>query len=105
MKHLENIQAFIRTLINSDTFHGLIIESFPGLGKSTAIDLALSNVGKDAVSIGNYATPLHIFNSICRNPNSILILDDTAALFSDPKSMAILKAATWRSSGQGGKDS
>jgi hypothetical protein len=101
MKHLEIIRSFIRTLINSDTFHALIVESLPGLGKSTAIDTALSECGVEGVAVGAYATPLHIYNSICKHPNSILVLDDVAGLFSDPKSMAILKAATWQSSGQG----
>lgn len=101
MKHLETIEAFIQTLINSDTFHSLVVESLPGWGKSTAIDLSLAKCGVEACTVGAYATPLHIYKTICRYPKSVLILDDCAGIFSDQKTMAILKAATWQSSGQG----
>ncbi|MGK5084357.1 hypothetical protein WDW37_13760 [Bdellovibrionota bacterium FG-1] len=101
MKHVETIQAFIKTLMNSETFHALVVQSPPGWGKSTTIDLALAELALDAVIAGSYATPLHIYNTLCRNPDSIIVLDDCAGVFSDPKAMAILKAATWQSSGQG----
>ena len=78
------------------------MESLPGMGKSTTIDLVIQKCAIEAIAIGAYATPLHIYNKMCRHPNSILILDDCASLFSDQKAMAILKAATWGSSGHGG---
>ncbi len=99
MKHIETIKAFIKTLMNSDSFHALIVNSLPGWGKSTTIDLALSELGIKAVIVGSYATPLHIYNTFCQNPHSVIVLDDCACLFSDSKTMAILKAATWQSSG------
>lgn len=102
MKHLNTIEALIRTLIKSIKFHALVVESMPGWGKSTALDLALSKCGIEAISAGAYATPLHIFNTMSRSPTSVLIFDDVAAIFSDPKTMAILKAATWQQSGGGG---
>lgn len=101
MKHLETIKAFLKTLMNSESFHALVVQSPPGWGKSTTIDLAFAELGVTAVVAGSYATPLHIYNLLCRNPDSIVILDDCAGLFSDPKSMAILKSATWESSGHG----
>ena len=45
MKHLKNIRDLIKTLLGSDSFHALIVESPPGWGKSTAIDLALDELG------------------------------------------------------------
>ncbi len=99
MKHVETIKAFIKTLMNSESFHALVVQSPPGWGKSTTIDLALGGLAVDAVAAGSYATPLHIYNTLCRHPDSIVVFDDCAGLFSDQKSMAILKAATWQSSG------
>jgi len=101
MKHVETIKAFIKTLMNSESFHALVVQSPPGWGKSTTIDVALADLAIDAVVAGSYATPLHIYNTLCRHPDSMIIFDDCAGLFSDQKSMAILKAATWQSSGQG----
>lgn len=98
MKHLDTIDALIRTLIKSDRFHALVVESMPGWGKSTSIDRALAKCGIEAITAGAYATPLHIYNTICRYPTSVLIFDDVASIFSDPKTMAILKAATWQQS-------
>jgi hypothetical protein len=98
MKHLDTIEALIRTLVKSNKFHALVVESMPGWGKSTAIDSALSKCGIEAVSAGTYATPLHTYNTIGQYPTSVLIFDDVAAVFSDPKTMAILKAATWQQS-------
>ena len=99
MNSIDTIEALTRTLINSDTFHALIIESLPGWGKSTAVDVALSKCGVKAVAVGAYATPLHLYHMIFRHPTSVLLLDDCAGLFSDQKFMAILKAATWKSAG------
>lgn len=101
MKHVATIKAFIKTLMNSESFHALVVQSPPGWGKSTTIDIALSELGVEAVAAGSYATPLHIYNTLCRHPDGLIVLDDCAGLFSDPKSMAILKSATWQSSGQG----
>ena len=102
MKHVETIKAFIKTLMSSESFHAVVVESPPGWGKSTTIDAALGELGVEAVSAGSYATPLHIFNTLCRHPDAIIVLDDCAGVFTDQKSMSILKAATWQSSGQGG---
>lgn len=101
MKHVETIKAFIETLKNSENFHALVIHSAPGWGKSTTIDSALNHLGLSAVSAGSYATPLHIYNLLCQNPGSLMVLDDCAGLFSDLKAMSILKAATWQTSGHG----
>jgi hypothetical protein len=100
IKHIKTISQLIQTLIVSDDFHALVVESAPGWGKSTAIDLALRKRKISAVPVGSYATPLHIYQTLTANPNSVIILDDCAGLFSDAKSMSILKAATWQSSGQ-----
>ncbi|MBI2712756.1 MAG: hypothetical protein HYX41_07890 [Bdellovibrio sp.] len=101
MKHIETIKAFIKTLRNSGTFHALVIHSAPGWGKSTTIDAALKDLQVDVVSVGAYATPLHIYKTLCQNPSSLIVFDDCAGLFSDVKAMSLLKAATWQSSGHG----
>lgn len=101
MKHIDKISGFIRTLINSDTFHALVIESPPGLGKSSAIDSAMNGLKMNVAAVGSYATPLHIYNTICKNPHSVIVIDDCASMFNDQKALAVLKAATWGSSGYG----
>jgi hypothetical protein len=105
MKHVETIKPLIRTLVHSDAFHALVIESAPGWGKSTTIDLALKELNLKGVMVGSYATPLHIYHMICHHQDAILIFDDSAGVFSDVKAMAILKAATWESSGSGANSS
>lgn len=99
MKHIETIKALIKTLKNSENFHALVVHSAPGWGKSTTIDLALKELQISAVTAGAYATPLHIYKMLCQNPNSLIVFDDCAGIFGDSKAMAILKAATWNSSG------
>ena len=99
MKHVQTIRAFIKTLMNSENFHALVVQSPPGWGKSTTIDAALGELEVNAVVAGAYATPLHIYNTLCNHPDALIVFDDCAGLFSDPKSMAVLKAATWPSSG------
>lgn len=104
MKHVETIKAFIQTLQNSENFHALVIQSAPGWGKSTTVDTALRDLGLIAVSVGSYATSLHIYNILCKNPDGLIVLDDCAGLLGDVKAMSILKAATWLSSGHGVSD-
>lgn len=99
MKHLSVLSSLVKTLLQSDVFHALVVQSPPGWGKSTAIDGVLSGLGSDFVAAGSYATPLHIYNTLCENPRSLIVFDDCAGVFSDVKSMSLLKAATWKSSG------
>ena len=101
MKHVESICAYIKALLNNNSFHALIIESPPGWGKSTTVNRALAELEIQAVAAGAYATPLHIYNTLCRHPNDLIVLDDCAGIFNDTKSMSILKAATWPGSGSG----
>lgn len=101
MKHVETIKAFIKTLHNSENFHALVIQSAPGWGKSTTVDAALKSLQLSATSVGSYATSLHIYNTLCKNPNGLLVLDDCAGLLGDLKAMSVLKAATWQTSGHG----
>src|SRR5437899_2080646 len=100
MEHQKTIQALIKTLLGSSNFHALLVESPPGWGKSTMVDKALDTLDVKAISFGSYATPLHIYNTLCLYPSSVLILDDSAGVLSDVKTLALLKAATWQSSGQ-----
>ena len=101
MKHVNAICAYIKTLLNNDSFHALVVDGPPGFGKSTTVNRALNELGIQAIAAGSYATPLHIYNTLCQHPRSLIILDDVAGVFNDPKSMAILKAATWPGSGHG----
>jgi hypothetical protein len=102
MKHLSRIQSYIHTLTTSRQIHALVLQSPPGFAKSTTIDQALKSLGLEFIAAGSYSTPLHIYNTICRHPESILVFDDSAGIFEDVKAMSILKAAAWASSGTKG---
>jgi len=99
VKHIQTISALVETLITSETFHALVVESAPGLGKSTTVSRVLQSLGRPYVDLGSFATSLHIYNTLNENPKSLILLDDSAGIFSDSKTMAILKAATWGSGG------
>lgn len=99
MKHLTTIRALIETLMKSGSFHALVLQSPPGWGKSTAIDSALQALKIKGIFAGSYATPLHIYNTLGKHPKKLIVFDDCAGLFSDTKSMSVLKAATWPSGG------
>ena len=103
MKHLDAVLAYLNTLTKSEIFHALVIESKPGWGKSTTLELALKRLRIQWTSGGSYATSLHIYNTLCAHPDALVIFDDCASIFSDPKTMSILKAATWTSSGGNGR--
>lgn len=102
MRHVEDICALIRVLQHNNTFHALVVESPPGWAKSSTIERLLKESGTEFFSLGSYSTPLALYNSICKHPNSLLVLDDCAGLFNEPTAMAILKAASWTSTGSGG---
>lgn len=95
MKHVSNIEALVKTLLQSDLFHSLVIQSPPGWGKTTTVGRALQNLNQQYVSTGSYSTPLALFRCLCENPSQLLLLDDCAGVFSDPIAMALLKSATW----------
>lgn len=99
MQHLEDIKSLVRTLQLSQNFHALVIESPPGWAKSSTVEALLKGAGIDFMSLGSFSTPLNLYNSICENPQRLLLLDDCAGLFGEAPAMAILKAATWSSVG------
>ncbi len=102
MQHLEDIKALLNALQQSDTFHALVIESPPGWAKSSTIERILTETNTSFVSLGSYSTPLGLYNSICKSPNGLLVLDDCAGLFGEPTAMSVLKSATWASAGTAG---
>ncbi|MGX9105296.1 hypothetical protein ACWTQZ_26835, partial [Escherichia coli] len=67
--------------------------------KTTAVDEALSLAGFKGYHLGSYSTPLNLFRFLQENSDEIVILDDVAGLFTDRAAMAIIKAASWPSSG------
>jgi hypothetical protein len=97
MKHVEDIDKLIRTLIQSETFHALIVESPPGWAKSTTVQRVLSEMGKEYVSLSSYSTPYFLFNHLRQNRNALTVIDDCAGLFNDQIGMSLLKAACWPS--------
>jgi hypothetical protein len=99
MQHIEDIRLLTQTLLKSSQFHALVIQSAPGWGKSTTIENVLNSEKIPYLSLGSYSTPLFLYNAICSNPDSLIVLDDCAGLFQDTVAMSILKAATWKSSG------
>jgi len=102
LNHFCAIRELLDVLCLSSEVHVLVIESAPGLGKSSTIEAALLEMGAHFRSVGSYSTPLHLYNTLSSaHVNEILILDDCAGLFTNDISMAILKGATWPSAGYG----
>jgi DNA polymerase III delta prime subunit len=101
MKPNEHIKAQVRTIVNSQNFHMLIVEGRPGTGKSTAISAALNQLGIAPAILGAYSTPLGFFNFLSEHPSSVVLADDTSGILASPLAMAILKSATWDQPGHG----
>lgn len=95
MDHVSTIKLLIRTLLHSKEMHALLVEGPAGWGKSTAVEQALREIHIDCVPLGSYSTPLHLFNFLSQNQDCVVLIDDSAGVYSDSASMAILKAATW----------
>lgn len=102
MQHLSDIASLVKTLQQSTKIHALIVQSAPGFAKSSTINRVLSELNIPFRSLGSYSSPLFLYNSLCETPDTMLVLDD-CAVFGDPAAMAILKAATWPSSGSDGQ--
>jgi hypothetical protein len=99
MSHMQAVRQLIKSLISSAKNHAVIIDGPPGWGKTTTVELALSAENAKAVYLGSYSTPLNLYNFLLENHEKIVVIDDSAGLFIDSASMAILKAATWASPG------
>jgi hypothetical protein len=103
MTHTKDIESLIRTLLQSNCFHALIIQSPPGWGKTTTVERVLGELGTPYRALGSYSTPLALYRALCTHHKDLLILDDCAGLLTDPTAIALLKAATWTSSGSHGQ--
>lgn len=100
MKHVEDISSLVKTLVQSSTFHALVIQSPPGFGKSTTIDRVFKELGISQFSIGSYSTPLALYNAMCTVTQDVLLIDDCSGIFNDPTALSLLKAATWPNSSE-----
>ena len=97
--HISAIKKLVLTLKASPQMHALIVSGAAGWGKTTAVDQALAEANIKAVHLGSYSTPLNFFNFLFSNQDRFVVIDDSAGLFTDQSSMAILKAATWPQGG------
>ena len=95
MDHVKAIKSYIQTMLAVPDQHILIISGPCGWGKTTAVDEALTLANIEGVHLGAYSTPLNFFNFLSEHTDQVIVIDDTAGLFSDHNSMALLKAATW----------
>lgn len=102
MKHLNDIATLAVILQKSSCFHALVIQSPSGWGKSTAVEGILKYQRIEHHCLGSYSTPLGLYNCLADHSNTTIVIDDAAGLFCDPVALAILKAATWPSSGTKG---
>lgn len=102
MNHSEKIYQFVKLLRDSSRCHALVVKGPHGSGKSYMTEKATEREKIDYISLGSYATPLFLYNSLARNPSKCVIVDDCAGLFGNSTAMAILKAATFPSAGTNG---
>lgn len=95
LDHVETIRRLLSTMRASEKMHALMIFGSAGWGKSTTVDEALRLSGAEACTLGSYSTPLNLFNFLHEHANQIVVIDDSSGIYSEPSSMALLKAATW----------
>ena len=67
MNHFGAIRELLDVLCLSSEVHVLVIESAPGLGKSSTTEAALLEMGAHFRSVGSYSTPLHLYCRISIN--------------------------------------
>src|ERR1019366_2851971 len=99
MQHLVKIRKLIEALLKSEKIHALVLQSAPGFAKSSTVERVLDEARIPFFAVGSYTTPLHLYHVLCEHPTGLVVLDDTMGLYSDPKAMAILKAALWSNVG------
>lgn len=97
----DNIKAQVRTLMNSQHFHLLLIEGRAGVGKTTTVCGALAELNIEPAVLGAYATPMGFFNFLAAHSTELVLVDDTAGVLASPLAMGLLKAATWEQPGRG----
>jgi hypothetical protein len=99
MSHIIAIGQLISSCLKNTKRHAIIIDGPPGWGKTTTVERSLEDRLIKAAYLGSYATPLHLYNFLYENIDSVVVIDDCAGLFVDTASMAILKAATYSARG------
>ena len=95
LNHVETIRRLLNTMRASEKMHALMIFGSAGWGKSTTVEEALRLSGADACTLGSYSTPLNLFNYLHEHARQTVVIDDSSGIYSEPSSMALLKAATW----------
>lgn len=95
MDHIADITEYLRMLLASEHFHALLVQGPPGWGKTSLIRSSLGQLGVNYRVLGAYATPLALFNALAGDPDGLLVIDDTAALFQNQTAVSVLNSATW----------
>ena len=95
MDHLITIRRYVEAMNESSEYHLVVINGPPGWGKSSTVERALNDGGFESISLASFSTPLNLYNFLSKHDQSIVLIDDASGVFTEPSSMAILKAATW----------
>lgn len=98
-KHFWEAKALIKTVVNSDEIHSLILKGASALGKSyntikTLVDMGLE-LDEDFIVVNSYITPLELYHLFYENQDKTMIFDDIFKLFSNEKSKGLLMSALW----------
>ena len=87
-------RAFIEMTCREISF-GTILISSGGLGKSYLTINEVKKSGREFAYYSGFITPLELYKIIYRQNGKVLIFDDVQGIFSDVKSIALLKSALW----------
>ncbi len=93
-EQFNSLQELVQGVCNNN-INALIVSGPPGLGKTFTVTNTLdSNQVQYKLLVGN-SSPSGLYRSLyeCKDRNQVLVIDDCDSVFSDMKSLNILKAA------------
>ncbi len=77
---------------------GLFIVGPGGCGKSRTVAATLAEQGVKPILLNSHITPLALYQTLCRNPQAIIWLDDCDSIYGNLQVLGLLRSALW---GQG----
>lgn len=88
------------TIVAKGFHHSMILTGDGGIGKTYIVINTVKTITKDFIYISGFITPLSLFKILYKNKDKLIIMDDLEGVFSNEKSIAILKGALWDTDGK-----
>jgi hypothetical protein len=99
-KYYNSLRKIVKTIVNAEKVHSMILIGAPGLGKSFQVTQELLHLGAEFEIIQGNITPVQLYNKLYAYREKTMVFDDTLPMLKNKHILSLLYAAMWTAEGK-----